>query len=133
MGMSAWGIFAAPFLANAPAPAADEAPLLAPTETQQVQEGDIFSAFAPMDENAMSAASGGAETAIDIDDYGVNFASNDGVVNGVSSENSETGQISGNVVSDNGGITTVFNNTGNGVIFQSNVNVNIFLNEGGGL
>lgn len=126
MGMSAWGIFAAPFLAHAPAPV--EAPVAAVSDAAQISEAsDIFGAFSPMDELAMSKASGGSNTAVDIGDFDLNIADNDGAVDNVNVNNSDTGQITDNVVSGNGGITTVFNNTGNGVVFQSIVNVNIDL------
>ena len=132
MGMSAWGIFAAPILAHAPVPA-DTAAMLEIETVQMADQGsDLFSGFAPMDELSMSEASGGADTAIDIGNMGVNLADNDGSVDNVNVNNSETGDIANNTVAGNDGITTVFNNTGNGVIFQSNVNVNIFLNEGVG-
>ena len=129
MGMSAWGIFAAPFLAHSPAPA--EAPVAATDNIQIVADGsDIFSGIAVLDEQTMSSASGGADTAVDIGDFGLNIADNDGSVDNVTVTDSETGQIANNMVSGNGGITTVFNNTGNGVIFQNSVNVNIFLGDG---
>ncbi|MHA7871272.1 MAG: hypothetical protein ACX939_02875 [Hyphococcus sp.] len=126
MGMSAWGIIAAPFLAHAPAPEPSAA-----IDAAVIEDGsDIFSSFAPMDERAMSEASGGADTAVDIDDFGLNIADNDAIVDNVSVADSDTGEIANNMISDNAGITTVFNNTGNGVVFQNSVNVNIFLNEG---
>lgn len=128
MGMSAWGIFAAPFLAHAPAH------MDAPATTagiEIVSDGsDIFSGFSALDEQTMSSASGGADTAVDIGDFGLNIADNDGSVENVNVTDSETGQIANNMVSGNGGITTVFNNTGNGVVFQNSVNVNIFLGGG---
>lgn len=125
MGLSAWGLLAAPLMAQgAPAPAAPETP----TVLSSADSGDIFSDLALMDESAMRDASGGAATAIDIGSMGVNFADNKGQVQDNHVNNSDTGQIAHNAVTGNGGITTVFNNTGNGVVFQSNVNVNIFLN-----
>lgn len=125
MGLSAWGLLAAPLMAQgAPTPAAPETP----TVLSSAESGDIFSDLALMDENAMRDASGGAATAIDIGSMGVNFADNKGQVQDNHVTNSDTGQIAHNAVTGNGGITTVFNNTGNGVVFQSNVNVNIFLN-----
>ncbi len=130
MGMSAWGIFAAPILAHAPVPA-DTAALLDSEMIQLADESaDLFSSFAAMDETSMSRASGGADTAIDIGNLGVNLADNDGAVENINVNGSDTGDIANNTVAGNEGITTVFNNTGNGVIFQSNVNVNIFLNDG---
>ena len=125
MGMSAWGIFAAPFLMQA-APVDQSTVEIAQPQTNQ--STDIFGSITPLDELAMSEASGGADTAIDIQDFGVNLAENDGGVSNIDVDNSETGQIANNAVNGNRGITTVFNNTGNGVVFQSNVNVNIFLN-----
>ena len=130
MGMSAWGIFAAPILAHAPVPA-DTAAMLDSEVVQMADDGaDLFGGFATMDETAMSLASGGADTAIDIGNVGVNLADNDGTVDNVNVNDSDTGAIANNTITGNEGITTVFNNTGNGVIFQSNVNVNIFLNDG---
>lgn len=87
---------------------------------------DLFAGALALDDSVMSAASGGEDTAIDIGALGVNISDQTGGVSGVNTTNSPTGQIAGNIVSGNGGITTVFNNTGNGVIFQSTVNVNIF-------
>lgn len=130
MGMSAWGIIAAPFLANAPVPAETAAMLDSDMLQLAEDSSDLFGSFAPMDELAMSQASGGSDTAIDIGNLGVNLAENDGSVENINANNSETGDIANNAVTGNDGITTVFNNTGNGVIFQSNVNVNIFLNDG---
>jgi len=123
MSMSAWGILAAPLLAITPivGPADMAVQASAPVQT------DIFSTLTIMDESAMSDASGGEATAIDIERLALNIAKNDGSVRDTSVVNSDTGQISDNIVSGNGGITTVFNNTGNGVSFQSIVNINIEL------
>lgn len=127
MGISAWGLLAAPFLAHAQSPAAT---------TEEKIAGDIlvaledpFSALSVIDEVAMSRSSGGASTAINIGDVGANFAENVGKVENTTS-NGNNGQISDNIVADNHGITTTFFNSGNGVVFQSIVNVNIFLNNG---
>ena len=78
----------------------------------------------------MTLASGGESTAIDISNLGVNISDQAGEVSDINLNNTTNGQIAGNVVSDNGGITPVFNNTGNGVIFQRTVNVNIFTAPG---
>lgn len=91
-----------------------------------LQGADVFEGALALDEGAMSSASGGEDTAIDISNLGINISDQTGGVGGVNTTNSPTGHISDNIVSDNGGITTVFNNTGNGVLFQSTVNVNIF-------
>ena len=130
MGMSAWGFFVAPLVAYAQGPVPQE-PTTSIIEQPLELGDDIFGGLVPMNTGAMSASSGGADTAINIQDIGINMAENTGSVSDVNTTNTETGQIANNVVSDNRGITTVFNNTGNGVIFQSNVNVNVFLNDGG--
>ena len=124
MGMSAWGLLAAPLLAHSPAPATT-------IQEPAIVSADAFGGLATLDETAMSKASGGADTAIDVGQIGINLAENKGVVTDISLNNSTTGDASGNLVNDNHGITTVFFNTGNGVVFQSNVNVNIFTNTGG--
>lgn len=129
MSMSAWGLLAAPLMA-----AQNPMQATAPADAATVQPAgefaagdDIFGGFSALDESAMSEQSGGTDTAIDIGVMGVNIADNTGTVSDTITTNSPTGEIAGNLVSDNGGITTVFNNTGNGVIFQSTVNVNIFM------
>lgn len=135
MAMSAWGFLAAPLMAAqlqipATEPEAALAAMTALTATELTMD-ETFSGLSTMDETAMSLASGGESTAIDIGTLGVNISDQAGDVSGVATNNSPTGQIAGNVVADNGGITTVFNNTGNGVIFQSTVNVNIFTTPDG--
>mgnify|MGYP000740101140 CR=1 FL=1 len=129
MGMAAWGWFITPLVAYAQAPVPEQAEVI--LDTPAAVEGDIFGEFAPLNATAMSAASGGSDTAIDINDIAVNIADSDGSISGVTTTNSDTGDIANNIVSDNRGITTVFNNTGNGVIFQSTVNVNVFLDGAG--
>ena len=127
MGMSFWGAFAAPILAQA-API-DQTTVVAEapwSETVAVAAADEFSGFAEMDVAAMSDAAGGAATAIDIGILGVNSSDQTGGVAGVT-VNGATGGIAGNSVANNTGFTTVFSNTGNGVVFQNTVNVNIFL------
>jgi hypothetical protein len=110
-----WGILAAPLIA-----AQDPPPL--------VGTDDAFGGLVILETDEMRDAAGGADTAIDVGAIGVNISGQAGEVAGVATTNSPTGQIAGNLVSDNGGVTTVFNNTGNGVIFQNTLNVNIFLN-----
>jgi hypothetical protein len=131
MAMSAWSMLAAPLLAAAQMQLPDSEPeaALAAASTMTALEvtGDaLFGDLPAMDDTAMSLASGGESTAIDIGGLGVNISTQNGDVSDTEVNNTTTGQIAGNVVTDNGGITTVFNNTGNGVIFQSTVNVNIF-------
>jgi hypothetical protein len=139
MPMSAWGMLAGPLLfAQAHDPEVANAlaflePLaLASAEIDgalgdALSGSDPFGGLAALDTSTMSASSGGESTAIDINNLGINISEQTGAVSGVNTTNSSNGAISGNVVTDNGGITTVFNNTGNGVIFQSTVNVNIFM------
>ncbi|MEO0398074.1 MAG: hypothetical protein AAF224_01480 [Pseudomonadota bacterium] len=94
---------------------------------------DVFGEMAPMNTTAMSAASGGTNTAIDIDtnvnidDIAMNDSTSQGIVRDVSNENTVNGQITDNSITANTGITTIFNNTGNGVVMQSTVNVNVFM------
>jgi hypothetical protein len=125
MAMSAWGLLAAPLMAQAsPAPAT---PISEPAAVVATggEAGDLFSDLAAMDEGAMADAAGGESVAVDISNLGVNLSEQSGDVSNTTA-NGTTGQIANNSVNGNGGITTVFNNTGNGVIFQSTVNVNIF-------
>lgn len=140
MGMSAWGLFITPILI-AGDPALTEAQrddqLTAYAENisseQPLDTLDLFdeladlAGVAALDDTAMSSASGGMDTAIDIANLNVNLAENRGSVRDVSVVNSDSGDIANNVVSGNGGITTVLNNTGHGVVLNSIVNVNISL------
>lgn len=132
MGMSAWGFFIAPALIAAD-PALDDAQkqdaVMASAQSMPADSLDLFSELgvSALDEATMSTASGGASVAVDIANLGVNYAENNGSVSDVNTTNSTNGDISGNYVTDNGGITTVFNNTGNGVVMNSIVNLNIFL------
>lgn len=125
MGFGFWGAFAAPFLAQA-APTGIEA--AAPATPTAIVEpaGDDFFGAAPMAGDEMAEAAGGAASATDIGQLGVNTAEQTGRVAGVAVDGA-TGEIASNSVANNSGFTTVFNNTGNGVIFQNTVNVNIFL------
>jgi len=91
-------------------------------------EADLFLHDQPLSEAAMSAASGGEAAAIDISELGLNIASSNGTVTGITVDNSDTGAIANTTVTGNSGITAVFNNTGNGVIFQNTMQVNVFLN-----
>lgn len=144
MPLGAWGLLAGPLAAAQLAAHADPdaarvipaLEVLAAAEQSigetldamdlESQSADLFAGALALDDAAMGAASGGEDTAIDIGALGVNISDQTGGVSRVNTTNSPTGAIAGNIVSDNGGITTVFNNTGNGVIFQSTVNVNIF-------
>jgi len=122
MGMSAWMLFAAPYLAPAPLP---QEPVMV---TEQVEEdGDLFVGAVTLTEKMMRDAAGGTSVAVDITDLGVNVSDSRGLVRDIEINDTANGEIANNAVHDNSGITTVFNNTGNGVVFQSTVQVNIFL------
>lgn len=124
--MSAWGFLLAPLLVSTAIEDHPEAPPL-PEINAPLADTDLFGELAIMNESAMSNASGGIATAVDIANLGINIAKNDGDVSDVHTNNTQTGQIANNVITDNSGITTVFNNTGNGVLMQSIVNINVFL------
>lgn len=92
-------------------------------------EADPFVRESPLSKAVMSKIAGGEETAIDISQLGFNVSSSNGVISGVNvGDGSGTGAIADNIVNGNNGITAVFNNTGNGVIFLNTVQVNVFLN-----
>lgn len=132
MGMTAWGLFITPVLIasdpNLESAQRDQA-LAAHAQTMpaEIQEGDIFGGLASLDEGAMSSASGGTYTAVDISNLGANYGENSADGNTVVTSNTNNGQITDNIITDNGGITFVNNSTGNGNFFQNIVNVNIFL------
>lgn len=127
--MSAWGLFLTPLM-TAAAMGDDAAVADAMTAPAVAIEGDLFTDLAAMPDAAMSAASGGADTAVNIGFISSTASNNNSDMNNVSISNTQNGEITDNVITDNSGITTVFNNTGNGVVLQSNVNVNVFLNGG---
>ena len=123
MGMSVWGLVAAPLMiAGSPAD-------VAPDGAQSVafSEDDLFAGDAILTPEDMADAAGGMQVAFELDDVGINTANNDGTVRDVQVNDTITGKIVDNAVTNNSGITTVFNNTGNGVVLQSNVQINIFL------
>lgn len=128
--MSALGVILAPVVAAATA-AGDGSQNITdtidlPADSEIV---DAFGELAPMDATAMSQASGGSGINIDvgIDDIAMNESSSGARVQEVTNQNTTNGQIANNAIDSNSGITTVFNNTGNGVVMQSTVNVNVFL------
>ncbi|MEL7485828.1 MAG: hypothetical protein AAGJ87_01285 [Pseudomonadota bacterium] len=129
MSLSAWMLFAAPYVAPAtadPAATAEPTVLVAAATADDVFHGD-----AVLSEQMMRDAAGGQDVAVDISDLGVNIADQDGLVRNVDVNDTVNGQIANNTAENNSGITTIFNNTGNGVVFQSSVQVNIFLGDGG--
>jgi len=124
MGMSAWAIIAAPLMAASPAPEPS------PVGYAAAPLDDVFSGSAMLGLQEMKDAAGGTDVAVEIGFLGLNLSDSDGTITDVSVNNSNNGAIAGNFVGDNNGITTVFNNTGNGVLFQSTVQININLNGG---
>lgn len=128
MGMSAWGLLALPLIAQATEPGTTRFEI-APSELSAApadEAFDLFSDLSLLDENAMKDASGGADTAVDIGVIGVNAAEIDGDVRNNKVSNSTTGDVMDNVISGNDGITFQVNNSGNGVVVQNTVNINIF-------
>lgn len=136
MGVSAWVIFAAPIMPTAMAeqPVSAVPSMAAPVVYERVVAGDIFSGETILDDNAMRDAAGGTGTDFTqtIGDIGVNIADNTGNLSDVNAEGANTGAITNLSVDNNSGVTAVLNNTGNGVIFQNTVQVNVFLNQGSG-
>jgi hypothetical protein len=112
------------------ASAADFTPCLPPA-AGAASTVDLALLETPLDEAAMREAAGGSAAAVDISQLGLNFSTTTGSVSNVSVVGSDTGGVANNVVSGNSGITAVFNNTGNGVVFQNTVQVNVFLGPGG--
>ncbi|MEM6415770.1 MAG: hypothetical protein AAF720_14060 [Pseudomonadota bacterium] len=127
--MSALGTLFGPLIATVLA-AGDGGSIQETRTITPADADDIFGALAlaPMDATSMSAASGGsANYAVDINNIGINNSETNGNVEDVTNINTTSGGISNNTINANQGITTVFNNTGNGVVMQSSVNVNVFL------
>jgi len=139
MGMSAWVIFAAPFMTPAAADNVAHAVEPSAIEIQALAADDIFGSDAIMDADAMKAASGGADTAIDIvidttidnsEEYDIESLAINNSRNGSSiRDNDGRGSTAGNVsnitVSGNSGFATVINNAGNFVSIQTIWNVTV--------
>lgn len=128
MGMSAWGLLALPLIAQTTEPGTTRYEIT-PNEMIAAPAGEAFDLFGDLsllDENAMMNASGGADTAVDIGMIGVNASAIDGGVDNNNVSNSTTGDVMDNVISGNDGITFQVNNSGNGVVVQNTVNINIF-------
>lgn len=104
--------------------------IVADAAVSAVAADDPFAGDALLTEQEMRDAAGGTgitnNTAIE--QAAINSTRNDGELTDVSADGAVTGGITGNDISSNSGVTTVLNNTGNGVIFQSSVQVNVFLN-----
>ena len=88
---------------------------------------DIFGQSAMMDDASMRDAAGGSSHyAIDLGALGINSSSSIATVTDNSADNSITGEIASNIVANNSGFTTVVFNSGNQVVFQNTVQVNVF-------
>jgi hypothetical protein len=96
---------------------------------------DPFATLAPMDQNSLRRASGrGAVYGVDLSAYNLveldNFQNNDADIDGLIENtivtDTTTGDLTDNMVTNNSGITTVFINSGNNVILQSNVQINVY-------
>jgi len=128
MGMSVWGLIAAPLLVSGGP--GDTTPMAAAI-TAPAGEMDIFSGDSVLNEQAMSDASGGADTAFHLDNVGVNIANADANVSDISADGAQTGQIANNVIQDNK-YSFVTINSGIGVSINNILQINIFLNGAGG-
>lgn len=130
MGMSVWGLIAAPLMApTGDTPHLDIAPAAsAPVEiAHNIAADDIFAGDTLLDMSEMRDAAGGSNTAVNIGVIQRNVAENNGTVDNVNVANTTNGQIANNIIQDNDGLTASFNNTGNGVIQQATFQVNVFL------
>ena len=132
MGMSAWGFLALPLIMQATEPGTksiDTTPAQLIAEAPAGEALDLFSDLSSLDETSMQNASGGSDTAVDIGFVGVNASETKGGVNDTTVTNSQTGEIANNAITGNDGITFQVNNSGNGVVVQNTVNINIFTGE----
>lgn len=100
-----------------------------------VEESDPFLSLDLLSVEAMRAASGrGAAYGVDLSGLETlkvgalqnNDADTNGVVENTVITDSTTGEIAGNAITGNSGITTVFINSGNNVILQNTVQVNVY-------
>lgn len=101
---------------------------LGPPGTDAISgDSDPFAEWSRLEEGELAESSGG--TALTINGLGMNMATNSAEVSGNTVDgNVNTGQITNNRLEDVGGINSLMFNTGNNVNFQSNMQVNIFLN-----
>ncbi len=88
--------------------------------------GDIFTADLVLSDEALRSHAGGTETSVDLNNLGVNISTTTGIVDNNSADGSVTGTIADNVIGQNSGFTTVFINSGNNVLFQNTLQLNIF-------
>lgn len=97
---------------------------------------DPFQSLTALDDQQLRMASGrGALYGVDLTGVRAvqianaqnNSSDIDGEVYDTNVVNSDTGRISDNSITGNSGITTVFINSGNNVVLQSNVQVNVYV------
>ena len=99
----------------------------APSAKAATHEASLRLEAEPLDRRALRDAAGGtADYAIDLGALGVNVATTTGTVTGLTLNDTQSGDAIGTNVLGNAGITTVFVNTGNGVVLQNTVQVNVF-------
>lgn len=97
-------------------------------EEQFVDTLELFGDLEPMSENVLGDERGGINSVdIAIGDVAVNAAENDSIIQDTSVNNTNTGEIANNNIQDVDGISSVMFNTGNNVSFQSNIQVNVYL------
>ena len=124
-----------PVLAPSPAASAEEpltaAVIVSDTDVSEEAEGDPFAALTSLGFDEMRDASGGTESySVDLDTVGLNVATLDGTLENVSLSNTQSGTIDNTLVTDNSGITTVVINSGNGVVLQNSLQVNVYVATG---
>jgi len=89
---------------------------------------ELFGDLEPMNESVLGEERGGIDSVdISIGDVAVNAAENDSIIQDTSVNNTQTGEIANNNIQDVDGISSVMFNTGNNVSFQSNIQVNVYL------
>jgi len=132
MGMSVWGLIAAPLLTPG-APSADIAMIETPSAAVQsiAGEADIFSGDQVLGIQAMRDAAGGTETAITIGNVGINIADSTSTITDIATNDTTTGDISNITVEANRGATFVTSISGVGVSVQNTYQVNVFLGGAG--
>ena len=89
---------------------------------------ELFGDLEPMTESVLGKERGGINSVdIAIGNVAVNAAENDSIIQDTSVNNTQTGEIANNNIQDVDGISSVMFNTGNNVSFQSNIQVNVYL------
>ncbi|MEM9810748.1 MAG: hypothetical protein AAF788_05930 [Pseudomonadota bacterium] len=110
-----------------------------PPSSAETAPLDALISLVPMDDDAMRQASGrGAEYGIDLSAADVvsigssqnNSSTIDGSIANTTLNDTVTGAQNDNAVNGNSGITTVFINSGNNVVLQNSVQVNVYTPNG---